>query len=237
MHACTHMYTRDSFLPHLDLRARLLTENHYSQHHRLSRCRDHGSIRRRLPHPRGGRDQYEPDIVRHNVNTAHLRHPEMGDLLCHCHHGSYRDTAHSASLGAVCTPDQEFCRLLPRDMYQQVNNCEFRGISRRYEQWKQSSQQSSASWMSRANNEHAVWGALMDFTLAVLPWKILWGLQMRPIEKIGIAVAMSLGFLSVRMHLGRIAPVRHADHISQCRNHGDGTEPVRHRARSARHVL
>lgn len=41
----------------------------------------------------------------------------------------------------------------------------------------------------------AVWSALMDFSLAVLPWKILWKLQMRTAEKIGACVAMSLGIL------------------------------------------
>ena len=41
----------------------------------------------------------------------------------------------------------------------------------------------------------AVWSALMDVCLALLPWKILWGLQMRPAEKIGVCIAMSLGIL------------------------------------------
>jgi len=40
-----------------------------------------------------------------------------------------------------------------------------------------------------------VWSALMDVCLAVLPWKILWNLQMRTAEKIGAGVAMSLGIL------------------------------------------
>lgn len=37
----------------------------------------------------------------------------------------------------------------------------------------------------------------MDVCLALLPWKVLWGLQMRRIEKIGVALAMSLGLLCV----------------------------------------
>jgi hypothetical protein len=41
----------------------------------------------------------------------------------------------------------------------------------------------------------AVWSAIMDVCLAVLPWKILWNLQMRTAEKIGVCVAMSLGIL------------------------------------------
>jgi hypothetical protein len=35
----------------------------------------------------------------------------------------------------------------------------------------------------------------MDISLAILPWKLLWGLQMKRKEKIGVAVAMSCGFL------------------------------------------
>ncbi|KAG9196974.1 hypothetical protein G6514_002716 [Epicoccum nigrum] len=42
----------------------------------------------------------------------------------------------------------------------------------------------------------AIWSALMDVCLAMLPWKILWGLQMRTGEKIGVCVAMSLGVLA-----------------------------------------
>ena len=41
----------------------------------------------------------------------------------------------------------------------------------------------------------AVWSALMDVCLALLPWRILWGLQMRTAEKIGVCIAMSLGIL------------------------------------------
>lgn len=35
----------------------------------------------------------------------------------------------------------------------------------------------------------------MDISLALLPWKILWNLQMRTSEKIGVMLAMSLGLL------------------------------------------
>ncbi|ENI00973.1 hypothetical protein COCC4DRAFT_65104 [Bipolaris maydis ATCC 48331] len=42
----------------------------------------------------------------------------------------------------------------------------------------------------------AVWSALMDVSLAILPWKILSNLQMRTAEKIGVCVAMSLGILA-----------------------------------------
>jgi hypothetical protein len=35
----------------------------------------------------------------------------------------------------------------------------------------------------------------MDFSLALLPWKIVWKLQMRTAEKFGVCFAMSLGIL------------------------------------------
>jgi hypothetical protein len=35
----------------------------------------------------------------------------------------------------------------------------------------------------------------MDFILAILPWKLLWSLQMKSHEKIGVAVCMSIGVL------------------------------------------
>ena len=35
----------------------------------------------------------------------------------------------------------------------------------------------------------------MDLVLALLPWKIIMTLQMRTQEKIGVAVAMSMGIL------------------------------------------
>jgi len=41
----------------------------------------------------------------------------------------------------------------------------------------------------------AAYSAFMDITLAMLPWKVIWGLQMKRREKIGVAVAMSMGVL------------------------------------------
>lgn len=41
-----------------------------------------------------------------------------------------------------------------------------------------------------------VWAALMDISLALLPWKILWSVQLRTPEKIGVLCAMSLGLLA-----------------------------------------
>jgi len=35
----------------------------------------------------------------------------------------------------------------------------------------------------------------MDFVLALLPWTIVWNLTMKKAEKIGVAVAMSMGVL------------------------------------------
>jgi hypothetical protein len=35
----------------------------------------------------------------------------------------------------------------------------------------------------------------MDISLALLPWSIIWNVQMRIPEKIGVCLAMSLGIL------------------------------------------
>ncbi|KAH7035774.1 uncharacterized protein B0I36DRAFT_96709 [Microdochium trichocladiopsis] len=48
-----------------------------------------------------------------------------------------------------------------------------------------------------------VYSAITDFTLALLPWKILWALQMRPIEKVGVGIAMSLGMAAGAMAILR----------------------------------
>lgn len=51
---------------------------------------------------------------------------------------------------------------------------------------------------SRILADHkTVWAAAMDISLAVIPWKILWRVQMRLAEKIGVGIAMSLGVLYV----------------------------------------
>ncbi|KAB5578193.1 hypothetical protein GE09DRAFT_953002 [Coniochaeta sp. 2T2.1] len=39
----------------------------------------------------------------------------------------------------------------------------------------------------------AAYSAAMDLSLALLPWKLIWGLQMKQKEKIGVAFAMSCG--------------------------------------------
>jgi len=39
------------------------------------------------------------------------------------------------------------------------------------------------------------YSGLMDIVLALLPWSVVWNLQMRKKEKIGVAVAMSMGVL------------------------------------------
>ncbi|KAK1996942.1 hypothetical protein LX36DRAFT_579471 [Colletotrichum falcatum] len=40
------------------------------------------------------------------------------------------------------------------------------------------------------------YSAAMDILLAMLPWKIIWGLQMKTQEKIGVALAMSMGLFA-----------------------------------------
>jgi hypothetical protein len=42
---------------------------------------------------------------------------------------------------------------------------------------------------------HTAYSGAQDFVLALLPWTIVWNLQMRKKEKFGVAVAMSLGIL------------------------------------------
>ena len=41
------------------------------------------------------------------------------------------------------------------------------------------------------------YSAAMDITLALLPWTVIWGLQMKLQEKVGVAIAMSCGILYV----------------------------------------
>ena len=42
---------------------------------------------------------------------------------------------------------------------------------------------------------NAAWCAVADFALALLPWKLIWGLQLKTREKIGVGIAMSMGVL------------------------------------------
>ncbi|KAK2012054.1 hypothetical protein LZ32DRAFT_560233 [Colletotrichum eremochloae] len=42
----------------------------------------------------------------------------------------------------------------------------------------------------------SAYSALMDIMLAMLPWKIIWGLQMKIQEKIGVGIAMSMGLFA-----------------------------------------
>ncbi|KAK0627851.1 hypothetical protein B0T14DRAFT_424442 [Immersiella caudata] len=39
----------------------------------------------------------------------------------------------------------------------------------------------------------AVYSGVVDVILALIPWKIVWGLQMRKKEKVGVVIAMSMG--------------------------------------------
>jgi hypothetical protein len=42
---------------------------------------------------------------------------------------------------------------------------------------------------------NAAWCATVDFALALLPWYLIWGLQLKLKEKLGVGIAMSLGVL------------------------------------------
>ncbi|KXH50954.1 hypothetical protein CSAL01_04819 [Colletotrichum salicis] len=43
---------------------------------------------------------------------------------------------------------------------------------------------------------NAAWCAFMDFALAIIPWKLIWGMRLRKYEKLGVCFAMSLGWLA-----------------------------------------
>jgi len=40
-----------------------------------------------------------------------------------------------------------------------------------------------------------VYSGVVDIILALIPWKVIWGLQMRKQEKVGVIIAMSMGVL------------------------------------------
>jgi hypothetical protein len=42
---------------------------------------------------------------------------------------------------------------------------------------------------------NAAWCAAADFVLALMPWYLIWGLQLKFREKIGVSIAMSMGML------------------------------------------
>lgn len=46
----------------------------------------------------------------------------------------------------------------------------------------------------------SAYSGAMDIVLALLPWRVVWSLQMKKKEKFGIAVAMSMGLLYVSRH-------------------------------------
>jgi hypothetical protein len=50
-------------------------------------------------------------------------------------------------------------------------------------------------WQIRLTVFGAVYSAACDFVLALLPWKIVMGLQMKLHEKLGVALAMSVGIM------------------------------------------
>lgn len=43
--------------------------------------------------------------------------------------------------------------------------------------------------------ERTAYSAAMDFALALFPWVLIWKVQMRRVEKLGVAFGMSLGVL------------------------------------------
>ncbi len=69
------------------------------------------------------------------------------------------------------------------------------------------------------------YSGIMDFVLALLPWKVIWKLQMKRKEKVGIALAMSMGVLYVASRWticdglanGRLCPVLGQPQLSRQR--------------------
>ncbi|GKT44345.1 uncharacterized protein ColSpa_04526 [Colletotrichum spaethianum] len=51
-------------------------------------------------------------------------------------------------------------------------------------------------WDTRVSTYYG-YSALMDITLAMLPWKMIWGLQMKLQEKVGVGIAMSMGLFEL----------------------------------------
>lgn len=58
---------------------------------------------------------------------------------------------------------------------------------------------------------NAAWSASTDFVLASLPWFLIWNLQLKSREKIGVGIAMSLGMLWVLVRL-----CSHGQTVSNC---------------------
>jgi hypothetical protein len=67
----------------------------------------------------------------------------------------------------------------------------------------------------------------MDICLALIPWKLLWGLKMRRKERFAVAVAMSMGVLYVNdRHSGLLSlltaflptvlVLRHSSRLPNC---------------------
>ena len=52
--------------------------------------------------------------------------------------------------------------------------------------------------MKRADSDPA-WSAAMDFALAILPWHVVLGLNMKRKEKLTVACGLSLGILYVEI--------------------------------------
>ncbi|KZL64840.1 integral membrane protein [Colletotrichum incanum] len=51
------------------------------------------------------------------------------------------------------------------------------------------------------------YSALVDFILSLLPWPIIWGLKMKRHEKIGVAIAMSLGIVAGLVGVIKVAKI------------------------------
>lgn len=60
----------------------------------------------------------------------------------------------------------------------------------------------------------AGFSASMDLVLALIPWKMIWGLQMRKQEKIGISIAMSCGVIASMTSFIRMTKIADQDQLN-----------------------
>jgi hypothetical protein len=73
----------------------------------------------------------------------------------------------------------------------------------------------------------------MDISLAVIPWRILWHVQMRLAEKIGVSIAMSLGVLYEQL----LELCTTSLTLVQCRSNSHHTIDIREAAGISRYLM
>lgn len=65
----------------------------------------------------------------------------------------------------------------------------------------------SISELSEILTRYLAWSAFMDFVLAILPWHVVMGLNMKRKEKLTVAFGLSLGILyAPSFHFSPLSP-------------------------------